>query len=190
MDPASCWGYAYRAVRGSSSPSFHAAGIAVDLNAPRHPLGARGTFSSRQAAEVRRLAGHYGLRWGGDYQRRADEMHVEVILGHRQALERVTALGGASSSAGAHGPSSPRELPQQYEAFVAGSAPGSRVLRRGRAGDDVAFVQRWNGVADDGRFGPATEAAVRRYQAAQGLTADGVVGPLTWSRMGVRVPTS
>lgn len=90
--PGWCWGYALRAVRGSTVPSFHGAGIALDLNAPRHPLGKRGTFSATQAAACRSLAAKYGLRWGGDYVKRADEMHFEIITPRAQALRTVERL--------------------------------------------------------------------------------------------------
>ncbi len=35
----------------------------------------------------------------------------------------------------------------------------------------------------DGRFGQRTADALKRFQTAQGLTADGVVGNRTWDRM-------
>lgn len=35
-------------------------------------------------------------------------------------------------------------------------------------------------VAEDGVFGPATAATVKRVQAAHGLAQDGIIGPLTW----------
>ncbi|MBM7770619.1 peptidoglycan hydrolase-like protein with peptidoglycan-binding domain [Actinokineospora baliensis] len=56
-------------------------------------------------------------------------------------------------------------------------------LRRGATGDHVRVLQRWLGLPVDGVFGPATEAKVRRYQAAHALTADGIVGPRTWAAM-------
>ena len=77
------WGYAVRMVRGSSSTvSNHSSGTAVDLNATKHPLGVRNTFTLDQEREIRaRLAGRYAkaIRWGGDYQSRADEMHFEIV---------------------------------------------------------------------------------------------------------------
>lgn len=53
-------------------------------------------------------------------------------------------------------------------------------LRRGSEGKDVKRVQEWLSlhgfsVQMDGQFGPATDAAVRGFQRAHELTADGVV---------------
>ena len=58
-------------------------------------------------------------------------------------------------------------------------------IKQGAAGDTVRALQhllRAHGasIAADGVFGPATDAAVQAFQAAQGLPADGIVGPLTW----------
>lgn len=86
--PADDWGWAFRAVRGQTSGySCHASGTAVDLDATEHVLGRRGTFRylvRGKLAEARlrwflraRIRG--AVRWGGDYQNRADEMHFEVM---------------------------------------------------------------------------------------------------------------
>jgi peptidoglycan hydrolase-like protein with peptidoglycan-binding domain len=35
----------------------------------------------------------------------------------------------------------------------------------------------------DGIFGRLTEAAVKAFQKSRGLVVDGIVGPLTWSKL-------
>lgn len=69
-----------------------------------------------------------------------------------------------------------------------------RTLRQGDSGSDVVELQirvaGWAAssaqqtyVAIDGAFGPGTDAAVRRFQGAYGLSADGVAGPATQGQL-------
>ena len=46
------------------------------------------------------------------------------------------------------------------------------LLKLGSTGDDVAKLQAALNLKADGSFGPVTEAAVKKFQAANGLTAD------------------
>jgi len=167
LQEGACWGYAYRQVRGGATPSFHAAGIAIDLNAPQHGLGRRGTFTPAQAEVCRELARTYGCGWGGDYHRRADEMHFEVIVARARALALVAKL---------QAPVGDGPFPLAAGAYGSGARDGRDPADR----PAIAHIQRTVGVTADGRYGPLTQVAVRRWQAARGLPADGLVGPLTW----------
>jgi murein L,D-transpeptidase YcbB/YkuD len=66
-------------------------------------------------------------------------------------------------------------------------APARKTIRRGDKGPEVRLCQNLlveNGIkvrgGSDGIFGKHTEAAVRAFQTARGLKADGVVGSKTW----------
>lgn len=87
------WGYAYRNVRGTTENlSNHSSGTAIDLNASKHPLGKENTFKPEQVKAIHALVKKYGLRWGGDYKSRKDDMHFEVIETPSQVKARITAM--------------------------------------------------------------------------------------------------
>jgi putative chitinase len=58
-------------------------------------------------------------------------------------------------------------------------------LRRGDEGPLVVKLQEKLGVEAIGKFGPKTEAALKTWQAANGLTADGIAGPFTLAKLGI-----
>jgi peptidoglycan hydrolase-like protein with peptidoglycan-binding domain len=63
-------------------------------------------------------------------------------------------------------------------------------LRKGTKGNEVKELQKILGIASDGDFGQKTEAAVKKWQTENGLTADGIVGSLTWFAMSVGSATT
>jgi hypothetical protein len=88
------WGYCFRMVRGTTDKlSNHASGTAIDLNATRHALGKIGTFPAEKVPMIRALAKKYGLKWGGDYKNRKDEMHFEIEVSATKAKDLITKLG-------------------------------------------------------------------------------------------------
>lgn len=186
------WGYAARSVRGSASPSFHWAGIAIDVNALKHPLGRRGTVTPAQHARIVSKAASLGLRWGGTYTSRADEMHAEIIVKLPRALELVRAL---------QAPAPPRPPAPAAAGVVHALQAAIRVKVDGAWGPGtdgalnlvrdavrghfphVRNLQAVIGAPVDGQWGPTSKraltATVRAVQAALGVPADGDWGPTT-----------
>ncbi|WP_392542088.1 peptidoglycan-binding protein [Oryzobacter telluris] len=171
-----CWGHNYREISGSTSLSNHASGTAIDVNAPDHPLGAAGTFTSAQVAAIRTILNRCNgvVRWGGDYSGRKDEMHFEINVGPSDS--RLPAL--AASLGGGGGTPTPTS--------------GWTLVRQGDSGFRVSAVQhllrqRGYSLSADGVFGSGTASVVRSFQTASGLSADGIVGQDTWTALIVNV---
>jgi hypothetical protein len=87
------WGYAFRMVRGSTDNlSNHSSGTAIDLNATQHPLGKSGTFPLEKVPMIQALAKKYGLKWGGDFRGRPDEMHFEITIRKAKVAKLIKSL--------------------------------------------------------------------------------------------------
>lgn len=94
----------------------------------------------------------------------------------------ISSLSGGVASPSSQTPKPPSPAPTPaIPAF-----PGT--TRRGSKGEAVRQGQArlksrgWN-ISVDGDFGPATEKIVKQFQKEKNLTADGVLGPLTWDKL-------
>ena len=85
-------------------------------------------------------------------------------------------------------------VPSARAAAPTSTPPPFTVLRRGDSGARVRKVQyalkkRGYRIAVNGKFGPLTHAAVRRFQRVKRLQVTGTVGPQTWKALGLPLPT-
>ncbi|MFW6598203.1 peptidoglycan-binding protein [Propionibacteriaceae bacterium Y2011] len=171
-----CWGWAYRPIRGGTTLSNHSSATAIDCNAPEHPLGVSGTFSSAQRREIAAIlnACEGTVRWGGNYSGRKDEMHFEInVRPGSGTLARVAAKLGGNPP-----PNDPPPPPSS----------GWPTLKKGSSGWRVSVLQyllraRGRSVAVDGVFGQQTKDAVISYQRSANLVPDGIAGPKTWGKI-------
>lgn len=189
------WGFSCRPIRGTRVPSNHSWGLAVDVNAPCNPMSS--TFRSNLPPAVVAEWEKAGFYWGGRYANRPDAMHFEYIGGPADVAEDLARARAALAVARrAEPPASrtePRPAPARWEPYRR-VAPATRRVSRWAAGDDVKALQRvlsaWYPrlprLAVDGYFGPSTEDRVRFMQRRARLTQDGVVGPVTWRKLGYR----
>lgn len=78
------------------------------------------------------------------------------------------------------------EFPQNPTPTVMAETPTLRVMDRGPAVRQLQELLKAQGadLTPDGIFGVMTRDAVVRFQADNGLDADGIVGPATWKALG------
>jgi murein DD-endopeptidase MepM/ murein hydrolase activator NlpD len=122
-----------------------------------------------------------GLRSHGLYAGPVDGV---VGPGTERAVKKLQRRAGIAVD-GVPGPATRRALGRYGRPEL-----GSRTLKHGAIGWDVArlqFLLAWHGFpsgALDGRFGPRTDGALRRFQRWAGLPADGILGPATLTAAG------
>jgi len=119
---------------------------------------------------------------GGDW------FHVEIAPAHADdAQYYIDAFAAATKGAPAPKVSAAPKAAPAAAPKAGGNLtfdyPGAPV-RKGSTGAAVKLVQAVVGTRIvDGQYGNVTVAAVKSWQSANGLKADGVVGPVTWKRM-------
>lgn len=193
-----CWGYAERTIRGSSTDlSNHASGTAIDLNAPQHPLGATGTFSANEVQAIRGILVFCDgvVRWGGDYSKRKDEMHFEIVKGLAEVARIAEKIRGVPPAKGGTVGVPPKDTTLSiwcvnYAAQgnpISGECLGDARQVMSIAGHfDPAVAKNtqpaWAHYAETGdweRAGDLLFYAVRIIQSHGGLVQDGIFGPQT-----------
>ena len=149
---------------------------AVAALAPTHG-GAHPRASSAGAAQVDDRLLRVGSRGAGVKSvQRALGITADGIFGPKtRAAVRAFQERNGLAADGIVGPKTRAVL------FGAGGQSAAKLIRAWW----VAPVQRALGVGVDGVYGPQTRAAVRAYQARNGLVVDGVVGPQTLSALGI-----
>lgn len=173
-------------ILGSSLPSYHNCAVAFDYNGHKHPFRLSFTGSNyndgftneqeyRIRAEMARLdsiAGRQVLRWGQDFiPMRRDPMHWELAPGMTPSITaQVVNIFKSNQRAGT-------------EEWTGG------VLRKGqRNGEDIAslrehmrrvFSSYAGHLKSATYFDSELEQVMMEFQSRVGITADGIVGPLT-----------
>ena len=93
------------------------------------------------------------------------------------------ALGDASPDGSAQAaPAAAPAAPAPAGGGMKFDYPGTPV-GLGSKGVHASLVQAIIGAKADGDFGPKSVASLKAWQTANGLTADGSVGPVTWKKM-------
>jgi peptidoglycan hydrolase-like protein with peptidoglycan-binding domain len=173
--------YNCRPIAGTSKASNHSWGLAVDINWNDNPYSY--TFHSEIPPKVVKMWNDCGWYWGGFYGGRKDTMHFEYI-GKPSDVAKHTAKAKEYANPTPK-PSKPADNSKGHwhQWYKWRKGDRLRTIQRWWVGDDVAMLQRYLGLKDDGYFGPDTEKAVKRYQMSQDLKADGIVGPKTWGKI-------
>lgn len=201
-------GYENRAIAGTSTPSNHSKGKAIDNDARNNPMSY--TWQCDIPPDLVHDWESFGWYWGGRYTGKTDTMHFEYCW-PKAEIARHLALARAELARVTGQPAPPivtvpKPVPDSNNNTPSriGPAPSSApaypgLLKKGvmNSAGVKTMQQRLNLhlsgshaplITADGDFGPKTEAAVIWYQTARSLAPfrlaiDGKVGPKTWASL-------
>jgi peptidoglycan hydrolase-like protein with peptidoglycan-binding domain len=123
-----------------------------------------------------------------DTLRRAPGRTAVAQMAALTAALMMTALTMAALLGGCGDDAAPRDPAFEEPSPLPGARRPWPLLRRGARGDEVVAAQyllqhRGQEVAAEGGFDEATLAATLAFQRSRGLSADGIIGPLTWEAL-------
>ncbi|MFZ2113462.1 MAG: peptidoglycan-binding protein [Solirubrobacteraceae bacterium] len=147
-----------------------------------------GTFGPETEAAVKRAqAQHHIVADGvvGPETWRALSLHGHGELKQTLFPARHRSLHQTAHASSAHIASGTTGTGGEAATNVADQTAGVPASAATPSGNPVARLQEALHISADGQFGAQTEAAVKRLQARDGLTVDGVVGPETWRALGL-----
>lgn len=181
--------------RARGGQSNHNYGLAVDL-VPFNDGKPNWNAPMSAWTTIGMGAHNLGLQWGGDWKKFVDKPHVQLpgmsvpecfALFKRGGLSAVWAEASRRLPGS---PTSPVPVVPTPDPGTTGMTSSRPTLRLKARGDVVRALQEQLSAAGllaasgiDGIFGQVTLAAVKKFQASKGLTADGIVGSATWEAL-------
>ena len=186
--------YGRRPIRGGTAWSSHAFGAAHDYSYREGPDRSviegeviPWLIDNFELLGIQRVHDYWARRYwqaGRGWIERPpgaknDHLHIEVTpdtWGWDTPIEQRLKDGPPAAK-----PAPKPAKPAKYPGKV--TKRGSTAAARVRAIQQALNDKGHNAGPVDGSFGPMTEAACKRFQTAEGLEPDGLVGPKTWAAL-------
>lgn len=198
--------YNCRKIKGTNAWSSHAWGIAVDINWQTNPYRRDKLVTDMPRAMVedierlKTVGGQQVFRWGGDWDGRPetphsnyDAMHIEVVATPKELAKGIDYEIQRDGEPVEWPTVEPKPAPQtrSWEETLVKTLPTLSEKRTPQRLDATKRAQALVNVErrshqqikEDGFFGQKTTRAVRLFQKNHRLTADGIVGPNTWTEL-------